>query len=152
MLPVHFSVKRRARHQLTSKTNGARISENCYYSLVAEMKRLELSWFMKFGERRQMIGYISPPKSRRPQDFYNLVNLGKTEKLRFFSGYQFTTLFRDQISRVYGPSSTLKILWSSHVWCISEQTFKVVICLSFQEEWWWCCILSAGLPEIFARF
>lgn len=58
---------------------------------------------MKFGERRQMIGYISPPKSRRPQDFYNLVNLGKTEKLRFFSGYQFTTLFRDQISRVYGP-------------------------------------------------
>ena len=54
-----------------------------------------------------MIGYISPPKSRRPQDFYNLVNLGKTEKLRFFSGYQFTTLFRDQISRVYGPSSTL---------------------------------------------
>ena len=38
---------------------------------------------------------------------------------------------------------SLKILWSSHVWCISEQTFKVVICLSFQEEWWWCCILSA---------
>ena len=49
---------------------------------------------MKFGERRQMIGYISPPKSRRPQDFYNLVNLGKTEKLRFFSGYQFTAIPR----------------------------------------------------------
>ena len=52
-----------------------------------------------------MIGYISQKIQKTSQDFYNVVNLGKktAEKLRFFSGYQFTTLFRDQISRVYGP-------------------------------------------------
>lgn len=49
---------------------------------------------MKFGERRQMIGYISQKIQKTSQDFYNVVNLGKktAEKLRFFSGYQFTTL------------------------------------------------------------
>ena len=120
---------------VTSKTNGARISENCYYSLVAEMKRLELyliyggseaqdKWlvfFKKFYREILLLGHKLdqiPPKPGKSWGF----------SLLLWASF---SLLRDQISSVYGFYSSL--WW----WCSfssSKPNFKVVICLSSKPK------------------